>query len=332
MSFLPRLFTIIASALILAFVFATPASAQANSPCNVPIEGATGLVQQGEQQVVEMICKMHTQVYKMIAGLKKIGDSKTSGTETRSYTVAWAVKIIAWIALLVFSYAMIVVAMQVFEVIVRLAIYTALAPFILYCYIYPNTRHIFDNAVKGYIYATIKFTLLGAFLAASLMVAKLCNDAVGSLASTLEGLSSVVSSETVAQAISYAGVAFVTGMMVGRIMTASSNVAAELSGYAYHNVGVAAGGMTGLATFGRTLIATAMFGALAAPSLIRGGMAAFKGSGKLLGKTPLGNSPGAAGVFNLGLWVGGAGLIKTLAGGSEQQPPTPGSDPQKPHP
>jgi hypothetical protein len=307
---LHRLAVIIALVFGLTFLATTSAAAQASSQCNVPITGATGLVQQGEQQVVQMICKVHTQIYVMVAKLKKIGDTKAGGNETRSYTVSYAVKIIAWIALLVFSYAMIVVAMQVFEVIVRLAIYTALAPFIIYCAVYPNTRHIFDNAIKGYIYATIKFTLLGAFLAAGLMIAKLCTDAVGSLANTIDGMSTAVSSESVAQAISYAGIAFVTGMMIGRIMTAASTAAAELSAYAYANLGVAAGGMTSLATFTRTVIATAMVGALAAPAVLRGGIAAFRGTNNLLKNTPLSKIPGAAGVANVGMWIGGAGLIK----------------------
>jgi len=177
--------------------------------------------------------------------------------------------------------------MQVFEVIVRLAIYTALAPFIIYCAVYPNTRHIFDNAIKGYIYATIKFTLLGAFLAAGLMIAKLCTEAVGSLANTIDSMSTAVSSESVAQAISYAGVAFVTGMMIGRIMTAASTAAAELSAYAYANLGVAAGGMTALATATRTVMGAAMFGALAAPAVLRGGFAAFKGTANALKRAPV---------------------------------------------
>jgi hypothetical protein len=297
----PILFTLLTLALLLA---APSAASAQTSGCGAQIQGSvSSLVTQGEQQVVDMICKVHKQIYKMVDNIKKIGDSRGASSSASQDSVSTVTKVLAAIALLCFSFSLIVISLQVFEVIVRLAVYTALAPFIIYCFIYPNTRHIFDNAVKGYIYATLKFSLLGAFMAAGLMIAKLTSDAVGNLASTINNMSTLTSSTDLAQAISYAGIAMVTGLMISRVMSAASATAAGLAAYAYANLGVAAGGMIGLTTFVRTAI----------PGLGGLGILGVVTGGKLAGSAlKVGRVLGTAGTRRMGLSERGeniAGLI-----------------------
>ena len=288
---------------------ACTASASTSCTYDQPSGGSDsgGLVNQGETQIVQMICKAHLTIYKMVGQINCIGDVTSSSSAWAQIAMGIAAKIFAFVAILMFSYALIVIALQCFEVIVRLTIYTAFSPIIIYCYLYKPTRPIFDNAVKGYIYTVMMFSILGVFIAAALLIAQICTNAVQGFASNIS--SAMTNSTAFANAISYAGVAIVTGMMVGRVMASASTAAAAMASYAYANLGVAAGAMSSISTAKNTLIGAAGVGLTLA---VQGAGVSSGLIRRLLVRGGFGQ--GAAGVIGTATTVGAGGLIAYLFG------------------
>jgi TrbL/VirB6 plasmid conjugal transfer protein len=258
----------IATLAIFALLATIAASHAANCTYQTQLALQDSTMKDGAQAVIDLICEIHSSAYASIDSLKKAANEKYAGGYISELINGVIISFASWVAMLFVSYGLIIMAFQVVEVVIRLGIYGAFAPILIYFYIYPNTRPIFDMAVKGFIYAVFKFALLGLFTGAALLMIKICMNSSGI---------SEFSASGVANAIAKTAMAIVACMMIARLMAASSTIAASLSQYMYSNIGIATGGAQSIATSVSTGIGMVapMVGTLGGAAMGAGGMSAI---------------------------------------------------------